>query len=131
LDKIKKKKRKFNDKRDTQVLPPATMQIIQTTSEEPPEQISTKIDPNESTPFVENQKPQKVCKYFLRGHCKFGNKCTFSHNKELLNRQKKKNPVIKKATLLEKLLEQDILTEQSVILQCLRYIVQKNFFVEE
>ena len=35
---------------------------------------------------------------------------------------------MRKSTLLEKLLAPEIRHERNVILQCLRYIVKKNFF---
>lgn len=46
------------------------------------------------------------------------------------DRQKVKKPLVRrrKVTLLERLLEPEIRHERNVILQCIRYVIQNNFF---
>merc|ERR1711865_318072 len=77
-------------------------------------------------------KPTKrVCRNFTNGKCKFGNKCKFSHSsadKELgaKGAQRKKT----KPSLLTKLLSTEIATEQTLVLQCLKFIASKHFFLD-
>ncbi|CAO3629723.1 unnamed protein product [Mucor fragilis] len=80
--------------------------------------------------LLPQDRPKRRCKYFMIGKCKRGDACGFSHEKpEARPKQPKNAPVVKKRpNLLFKLLEKDIMQEKSVILQCLRYIADNNFF---
>jgi len=94
-----------------------------------------------------------VCPYFVSGHCRRGKKCKLLHDKKAKREQKKRTHTndddtnIKenqkgkgklylpkpyaggdKGTLLKKLLEDEIFLEESLILQCIQYIVNNNFF---
>ncbi|KAL9554196.1 hypothetical protein PS6_003557 [Mucor atramentarius] len=69
--------------------------------------------------LLPEDRPKRRCKYFMMGKCKRGDACGFSHEKpEPKPRQPKNAP----------LLEKDIMQEKSVILQCLRYIADNNYF---
>jgi hypothetical protein len=63
----------------------------ETDSNEPPEQMSTKVDPNEQlTKFeeesaqseVSHDKQRRLCKFFMRGFCR-NQRCTFLHDTEV------------------------------------------------
>lgn len=80
--------------------------------------------------LLPEDRPKRRCKYFAMGKCNKGDQCNFSHEKpEQKPKQPKPAPTFKKRpNLLYKLLEKEILQEKSVILQCLRYIVDNDFF---
>ena len=94
-----------------------------------------------------------VCPYFVSGHCRRGKKCKLLHDKKAKREHKKKSHTNdddantkenqkgkgklylpkpyaggEKGTLLKKLLEDEIFLEESLVLQCIQYIVNNNFF---
>lgn len=75
----------------------------------------------------EKPKPRRLCMFFKKGFCKYGDQCAFSHE---IPKPKPKGPPPKKKNrnLLYKLLEKEIRQESSVILQCIRYIVDNDYF---
>ncbi|CEP13946.1 hypothetical protein [Parasitella parasitica] len=83
--------------------------------------------------LLPEDRPKRRCKYFMMGNCKRGDDCGFSHEKSESKPKQPKQPrsapaIRKKPNLLFKLLEKEIMQEKSVILQCLRYIVDNKFF---
>ncbi|KAF9998640.1 hypothetical protein BGZ79_007673 [Entomortierella chlamydospora] len=86
-------------------------------------------------PTERSARPKKPCKYFLRGKCTRGDKCTYSHDPSLKNKVKNPNPVSNKKdlfrgrpSLLQMLLSGEIKQEKNMLLEALRYIVENNFF---
>ncbi|SAM08915.1 hypothetical protein [Absidia glauca] len=77
-------------------------------------------------------RPKKLCRYFMRGKCKREDECHFSHEKPKQTPQKGKPLPVdafrKRPHLLKMLLAKEIRQEQNVILQCLRYIKDNDFF---
>jgi len=93
-----------------------------------------------------------VCKFFLKGHCRLGRRCKNMHDREAAasvaaskrrdaddnedtdeNRKRKKNGLYlpkplaggTRGTLLRKLLQDRIVEEENIILQCLRHFATK------
>lgn len=86
----------------------------------------------ENGPFKKKKrskgKTNRPCKYFKRGKCTKGDQCAFRHDekgKKELNIKTKSS-----SSLLETLFEKEITLEKSTILQCFRYIVKNNFFLD-
>ncbi|GLJ49915.1 hypothetical protein SUGI_1061230 [Cryptomeria japonica] len=89
-------------------------------------------------------KCQKVCKFFQRGHCLKGQRCTYLHVRgsnatrkgttvasELPMRATVASKLSKrKPTLLEKLLSGEIKKEKSHLLQIFRFMVNNSFLTE-
>lgn len=111
-----------------------------------PSAISSKEDPNsdlidELTPQRANARGKRkrpVCKYWRQGHCNKGEQCSFSHandteKQERPRPEKQKRPATTAPskpgpkTLLSQFLQSEISKENQLILQCLRYIVQRDF----
>ncbi|KAI8988840.1 hypothetical protein BDB01DRAFT_833878 [Pilobolus umbonatus] len=78
------------------------------------------------SPPTNKPRPKKLCIYFKKGHCRNGEMCHFSHEKPK-PRVKGPPPKKKNRNLLFKLLEKEIQQEKSVILQCIRYIVDNDY----
>ncbi|KAI9284484.1 hypothetical protein BC943DRAFT_381133 [Umbelopsis sp. AD052] len=79
------------------------------------------------------EKTKRLCRNFQRGKCIKGDSCPFLHEKRPKTPRNTvpEQPVEifrTRSGLLEKLLEKDIKAEKSILLQCLRYIVQNDFF---
>eukprot|EP00475_Leptophrys_vorax_P040065 TRINITY_DN7373_c0_g1_i1.p1 TRINITY_DN7373_c0_g1~~TRINITY_DN7373_c0_g1_i1.p1 ORF type:complete len:404 (+),score=76.56 TRINITY_DN7373_c0_g1_i1:120-1214(+) len=85
---------------------------------------------------------KQICTWYLRGSCKFGSRCSSVHDP--YERQKSIESFYSQPrragslmmpkpsqNLLQKLLEKEIHMEQSLILQCLRYIVSSDFLAQE
>jgi len=115
---------------------------------------STYIPRNENSPNSNyrqnknhngNGNNSRICRFFARGKCRKGEHCTFLHeikaketssfnnnnnpNKNNNNNNKYQHtPQRHRLTLLQKFFENEINEERNTILQCLRYIVLKNFF---
>ncbi|KAI9254687.1 hypothetical protein EDC94DRAFT_618124 [Helicostylum pulchrum] len=92
--------------------------------------ISSKDPSSMGKILLPEDKPKRRCKYFMSGKCSKGDQCDFSHQKpEPKPKQPKPAPTFKKRpNLLFKLLEKEIKQENNVILQCLRYIVDNDYF---
>ncbi|KAF9355026.1 hypothetical protein BGX26_007056 [Mortierella sp. AD094] len=99
----------------------------------------TSKDPNATgkvlLPNERSTRPKKPCKYFLRGKCTRGDKCTYSHDPSLKNKVQNQNTVSNKKdlfrsrpSLLQMLLSGEIKQEKNMLLEALRYIVENNFF---
>ncbi|KAI8073167.1 hypothetical protein BC940DRAFT_315921 [Gongronella butleri] len=91
----------------------------------------TSKDPNAMGKLPEQQDtPRKlICKYFMRGQCRHGKNCRFSHERPAKQPASGRVDTFRKRPqLLRLLLEDEIRNETSVILQCLRYISEKQFF---
>lgn len=113
-----------------------------------PSAVSSKEDPNsdmiddEIAPQRNNSRAKRkrpVCKYWRQGHCNKGEQCTFSHANEpekpersRPQNQRKSTPAAPSKpgpqTLLSQFLQSEISKEHKLILQCLRFIVQNDFF---
>lgn len=112
-----------------------------------PSAISSKDDPNPD--LMDDLAPQRanargkrkrpVCKYWRQGHCNKGEQCSFSHANDTERpergrpeKQKRNTPTAPSKpgpqTLLSQFLQSEISKEHQLILQCLRYIVQNDFF---
>lgn len=78
-----------------------------------------------------------MCNYFVNGKCKKADHCNLIHDdafKEILLNKKSdeaKREIIKKEnkSLLSKLLSKEKHQESMIILQCLHYIYENNFFL--
>ncbi|KAF9973818.1 hypothetical protein BGZ73_002928 [Actinomortierella ambigua] len=72
------------------------------------------------------------CKYFARGKCTRGDKCTFIHDASMVKKapvaSNKKETFRTRKSLLEMLLSSEIKDEKNKLLEALRYIVENNFF---
>ncbi|KAG0226875.1 hypothetical protein BGW42_003318 [Actinomortierella wolfii] len=75
---------------------------------------------------------RRHCKYFARGKCTRGDKCTFIHDPSMVKNtpipSKKKETFRNRKSLLEMLLASEIKEEKNKLLEALRYIVENNFF---
>jgi hypothetical protein len=87
--------------------------------------------------FEGSLKRKRLCKFFVNGRCLKGERCTFLHDPRLQKRPRRgggsysfSSFPLSKESLLEKLLRSEMAHEHHVILQCLKYIVQNNFFQE-
>lgn len=83
--------------------------------------------------------PDDICQYYLRGSCRFGSSCKSKHDPfarakyvKVVSQQPRRIGSLKlpkpAESLLKKLLEKEIHTEQSIVLQSFRFFVQNNFF---
>jgi hypothetical protein len=94
---------------------------------------------------VFDQDGKQVCKFHLKGKCKKGDECTYSHNyasagsrstddTEQQQQQKTRQPQVKqtqkptRSNLLRKLLDDEIQKERKQVLDCIDFIVANNFF---
>ncbi|KAI1296198.1 nuclear fragile X mental retardation protein interacting protein 1 [Mortierella claussenii] len=89
-------------------------------------------------PIERSTRPKRPCKYFLRGHCTRGDKCTFSHDPSLKNKVQKTNPASNKKevfrsrpSLLQMLLSDEIKQEKNKLLEAMRFIVERGFFEKQ
>ncbi|CAG8442711.1 6538_t:CDS:2 [Ambispora leptoticha] len=70
-----------------------------------------------------------TCKYYRNGYCKNGNKCRYRHDEFRKGSQSKDEVKSRRSgNLLRMLLEKEIRKERNILLQSIRYIVDKNFF---
>lgn len=84
-----------------------------------------------------HDKDYRLCNYYVNGKCKKADHCNLIHDDEfkelLLNKktEETKRETIKKEnkSLLAKLLAKEKRHENLIILQCLHYIYEKNFFL--
>ncbi|KAG0046098.1 hypothetical protein BGZ83_008709 [Gryganskiella cystojenkinii] len=86
-------------------------------------------------PTERAQRPKRACRYFLKGTCHKGDKCTWSHDVALAAKVQKsvqasvKTEVFRtRPSLLQMLLSGEIKQEKNVLLEAMRYIVDSNFF---
>jgi hypothetical protein len=94
----------------------------------------------EECPFSHDVE-RKVCKYFAQGHCKKGRRCPFAHERAATavsapdgeqKRVKKSMGLnlplpMKNSKLYKSLVQDQIVEEENILLQCLHYIVRRNF----
>jgi hypothetical protein len=74
-----------------------------------------------------------------KGHCKWKNKCFKKHDKAKRGGKGKSNGtsrptpkrIVQKKTLLEKLMVDDEHIERAILLECMKHMVEKNFFVPQ
>lgn len=76
------------------------------------------------------------CSYFVKGKCRRGSRCMFSHSMPLTSTSESPSTsqplsAHPPASLYRKLVDNEIHQEENLILQCIRYIVQENFFESE
>ncbi|KAG0345517.1 hypothetical protein BG004_003657 [Podila humilis] len=87
----------------------------------------------------DRQRPKRPCRYFMRGRCGKGDKCTYSHDPSLKNKTQstqkanatasnRKELFRARPSLLQMLLSGEIKEEKNVLLEAMRYIVDNNFF---
>ena len=107
------------------------------------DKVEVVVDPDD----INGHSPIKTCSYFVKGKCRRGSKCIYLHDSSLKTavslddndrdiRPKSNNKLIvpkplvggERGTLLKKLLEDDIMAEDNIILQCLRYFVKNDYF---
>lgn len=67
-------------------------------------------------------------KHYYKSHRRKFNKDLNTNHKGKFNQKKMHRKTYRRPTLLQKLLEPDIVHERNVILQCIRYIVNNNYF---
>ncbi|KAF9937258.1 hypothetical protein BGZ67_001493 [Mortierella alpina] len=84
------------------------------------------------------KRPRKPCKFFLKGSCTKGDRCTYGHDSTQAAKVQKSNQAsVKKEvfrsrpSLLQMLLSSEIKEEKNKLLEALRYIVVNNFFEKE
>ncbi|KAI7854031.1 hypothetical protein BDC45DRAFT_509638 [Circinella umbellata] len=92
-------------------------------------------DPSSMGKLALPEKPHRAgprCRAFMRGSCRFGNKCRYVHEKpqRQQNQQRKDivRPVQKRPNLLRMLLASEVRDEHNVILQCFRHMVDNQFY---
>jgi hypothetical protein len=109
------------------------------------DQIQTEETDEETSEALEQPKKtvrKQNCTWYLRGNCKFGGRCSFVHDphereksiENFYNQPRRAGSlVLPKPTqnLLHKLVEKEVHVEQSMILQCFRYIVQSDFLTKD
>ncbi|CAG8616225.1 6801_t:CDS:2, partial [Ambispora gerdemannii] len=67
--------------------------------------------------------------HYKNGHCKHGNKCRYIHERSGKESQSKHEAKSQQSgNLLRMLIEKEIQKERNILLQSIRYIVDKNFF---
>ncbi|GJJ72467.1 nuclear fragile X mental retardation-interacting protein 1 [Entomortierella parvispora] len=83
-------------------------------------------------------RPKRACRYFLKGTCHKGDKCSWSHDAALAAKVQKsvqasvKTEVFRtRSSLLQMLLSGEIKQEKNVLLEAIRFIVDNNFFEKE
>ncbi|CAG8437127.1 10656_t:CDS:2 [Ambispora gerdemannii] len=70
-----------------------------------------------------------ICIHYKNGHCKHGNKCRYIHERPGKESQSKHEAKSRQSgNLLRMLIEKEIQKERNILLQSIRYIVDKNFF---
>ncbi|KAG0198653.1 nuclear fragile X mental retardation protein interacting protein 1 [Mortierella sp. GBA30] len=84
------------------------------------------------------KRPRKPCKFFLKGTCTKGERCSYSHDATQAAKVQKANQAsVKKEvfrtrpSLLQMLLSSEIKEEKNKLLEAIRYIVKNNFFEKE
>ncbi|KAG0086398.1 hypothetical protein BGZ93_000132 [Podila epicladia] len=87
---------------------------------------------------ADRQRPKKPCRYFMRGRCGKGDKCTYSHDPSLKNKTQNTNSSANsnsnketfrsRPSLLQMLLSSEIKEEKNMLLEAMRYMVENNFF---
>ncbi|KAF9964243.1 nuclear fragile X mental retardation protein interacting protein 1 [Mortierella alpina] len=89
-------------------------------------------------PGERQKRPRKPCKFFLKGLCTKGDRCTYGHDSTQAAKVQKSNQAsVKKEvfrsrpSLLKMLLSSEIKEEKNKLLEALRYIVVNNFFEKE
>ena len=78
-------------------------------------------------------KRQRTCIHFLKGRCRYGESCLYSHDAEpyaqrpakqkKTSQQQQQQAEAKRPTLLQALLAKEIRAERSLLLQCVRRLV--------
>ncbi|KAI8908860.1 hypothetical protein DFJ77DRAFT_132907 [Powellomyces hirtus] len=86
-----------------------------------------------------NGRKPRICRFFLQKRCLKGDNCAFRHEAppprqsqqkgpQQQHNKNQREPQHNRRPLLKSLLESDIRKEKSIVLQCIRHIVQNNFF---
>eukprot|EP00658_Telonema_sp_P-2_P024105 TRINITY_DN19670_c0_g1_i2.p1 TRINITY_DN19670_c0_g1~~TRINITY_DN19670_c0_g1_i2.p1 ORF type:complete len:252 (+),score=36.86 TRINITY_DN19670_c0_g1_i2:51-806(+) len=79
----------------------------------------------------QKKRPKRPCNNFAKGKCKHGERCRYSHDPNDAGQQPQKMQKKVKPSLLTKLLSSEIENEKTLVLQCLRYIVDLDFFQKQ
>ena len=101
---------------------------------------SSRARPKPSTSGGRNNNAPSICRWFLLGTCRSGSSCVYSHGAATVpvaaaashsrgfDPRNKNGAALMRGALLARLLAPEVAREQSMLLQCVRYIVHNDFF---
>eukprot|EP01083_Nonionella_stella_P184380 669203_1 len=96
---------------------------------------SEKTQPAEISLPSQKKKKKKYCRFFMsRGKCTKGDECSFVHDiearRERVRKKRKHNKGGRPVSLFEKLMGKDMPEDHEIILDCLRFMKDENYFLE-